>query len=50
MKIKEDKKGKDLTNRIIWMWTPIDNIKYQISNIKYQIFPRDYAVILQCPS
>ena len=50
MKIKEDKKGKDLTNRIIWMWNPIDNIKHQISNSKYQIFPRDYAVILQCPS
>ena len=40
MKIKEDKKGKDLTNRIIWMWNPIDNtnIKYQISNIKYKYF------------
>lgn len=37
MKIKEDKKGKDLTNRIIWMWNPIDNIKYQISNIKYHL-------------
>ena len=34
MKIKEDKKGKDLTNRIIWRWNPIDNSKYQISNIK----------------
>jgi hypothetical protein len=37
MKIKEDKKDKDLTNRIIWMWNPIDNSKYQIANSKYQI-------------